>query len=96
MAFVRGADAAWIGRERAHIRRGWLGGVRVQIQFVDLATRARNATMDANLSQLGAAFTSHYYTTFDTNRAGVVNLYVRPPPPPAGQGGAGGEAATRS
>lgn len=27
--------------------------------------------------EVAKAFVQHYYTTFDTNRAGLANLYVR-------------------
>ena len=34
-----------------------------------------------NVTALGEAFITHYYTTFDTQRAQIGHLYVREPPP---------------
>ena len=35
----------------------------------------------ADISAIGKQFTDFYYTTFDSNRASLANLYVRSPRP---------------
>ena len=39
--------------------------------------RAATAPLMANIDQIATAFVQHYYTLFDTNRAGLAPLYVR-------------------
>jgi hypothetical protein len=40
--------------------------------------------MANSAEELGTAFLTHYYTTFDGNRGQIGLLYVRTPPCPAG------------